>query len=413
LDGGGNCPSIYPNVLWELTDDCTIDATTCVSNPPKMGQTWSKPTVGRIKIINGASFEDRYVAVFGGGYDANFKPGNTVVPANLPCPPTCPAVPATAGRAIYIVDVETGKILYKGTSGVDDASATVNFAPMPAAPALVDFNDDGYLDTAYFGDVNGHLWKLDLTPDNTTSPKHGELIGSTLQGYQPFLLYDAMASTTEPIQPIFLQPTSIFVSGGLTPVLGIAFGTGNRADILDPLSPNHNRLTFVVDNGAGKTLHDTDLRNVSPATGPDPGSGPCPGLVSCSTYGYYLTFFLPNEKATSQVFSASVPTPNGVRLGFLTVVTFSPDTINPCGGQGSSYRYRFFYLNGQGGYNIGTPTGTYADYRETMGSSYVTETMEISATGRSNEIVSGNGLNQQSVQMPVTSRGQNWKEASQ
>jgi hypothetical protein len=98
-----------------------------------------------------------------------------------------------------------------------------------------------------------------------------------------------------------------------------------------------------------------------------------------------LTFVLPNEKATSQVFSASLPTPTGVQLGYLTVVTFSPDTTNPCGGQGSSYRYRFFYLTGAGGY---TPNGAANDYgySEYIGSGYSTETQTISATGHSNEV---------------------------
>ena len=175
-----------------------------------------------------------------------------------------------------------------------------------------------------------------------------------LQGYQPFLLYDATTSPSLPIQPIFLQPTILYVAGGVRPTLGVAFGTGNRADLLDTLDPNRNRLTYVIDNGGGKTLHEADLRNISPAGGPDPGVGP-----GASNYGYYLTFVLPNEKATSQVFSASLPTPTGVQLGYLTVVTFSPDTTNPCGGQGSSYRYRFFYLTGAGGY---TPNGSINDY---------------------------------------------------
>ena len=38
---------------------------------------------------------------------------------------------------------------------------------MPAPPAVVDFDDDGYLDVAYIGDVNGRMWRVDLTPDST------------------------------------------------------------------------------------------------------------------------------------------------------------------------------------------------------------------------------------------------------
>ena len=77
----GACPALYPTVLWEMTDDCTINGTTCVSN---MGETWSRPVVGRIKVINDSgATEDRYVAIFGGGFDPTFKPGDTILGMNL------------------------------------------------------------------------------------------------------------------------------------------------------------------------------------------------------------------------------------------------------------------------------------------------------------------------------------------
>jgi Tfp pilus tip-associated adhesin PilY1 len=65
--GGVNRP--YPSVLWEFTDDGSAGL-------PAMGQTWSKPVLGRIKVYNGASFEDRYVAIFGGGLDNFYNTGD-------------------------------------------------------------------------------------------------------------------------------------------------------------------------------------------------------------------------------------------------------------------------------------------------------------------------------------------------
>ena len=90
---------------------------------PRMGQTWSRPTVGRIRVLDGGTgaSKDKYVAIFGGGFDPNFRPGDPLVMADQVCPPTCPARKATAGRSIYIVDVETGKILSKITQGNDSA----------------------------------------------------------------------------------------------------------------------------------------------------------------------------------------------------------------------------------------------------------------------------------------------------
>ena len=45
-------------------------------------------------------------------------------------------------------------------------------------------------------------------------------------------------------------------------------------------------------------------------------------------------------------------------------MTFTPDSVSPCATNGSSFRYRFFFLTGTG-YN--GQTDTYADYRDTTG----------------------------------------------
>ena len=31
---------------------------------------------------------------------------------------------------------------------------------MPAAPAIVDTDNDGFVDTAYLGDIGGHMWRF-------------------------------------------------------------------------------------------------------------------------------------------------------------------------------------------------------------------------------------------------------------
>ncbi|HEY6146764.1 MAG TPA: PilC/PilY family type IV pilus protein, partial [Thermoanaerobaculia bacterium] len=120
IDGGGTCSSKYPNVLWELTDSCVLDAATCLG-VPAIGETWSTPVVGRIKLVNGVSYEDHYVAIFGGGNDPTYTPGSPLILAGAN---------ATKGRAIYVVDIETGKVLYKATQGQDSgAGPLVDFAP--------------------------------------------------------------------------------------------------------------------------------------------------------------------------------------------------------------------------------------------------------------------------------------------
>ena len=63
---------------------------------PDLGDTWSTPTIGRIKVADGAGGTlDRWVAIFGGGFD----PENKTSPVR--------------GTWLYMVDVETGEAIYK------------------------------------------------------------------------------------------------------------------------------------------------------------------------------------------------------------------------------------------------------------------------------------------------------------
>ena len=397
LDGGGSCATKYPSILWETTDDCVLSPGTCLG-VPAIGQTWSKPIMGRIKVINGAAYEDRYVAIFGGGFDTLFNAGDPIAAAST-----------VKGRAIYVVDVETGKVIYKASQGKDSAiGPLVEMAPSPATPAVADFNDDGYLDVVYFGDENGRMWRLDLTADLTSvaSPKPGELVAGMIGGWTPFMLYDASTQTVSPTQknqPVFLEPSIIYLAGGARPTLGVAFGTGDRANLLRVPNPSVNRFFFVVDNGGTTTLHEANLRNITPTGGVTP-VGVGPGPIFNGTYsGLFIDFATQNEKTTSTVYSTQ---------GYLTLITFTPDSNNPCATEGSSYRYRFFFLDGTGGYNVGSPTGNFSDYRESEGSGLASGTQSTTPDGDTIDMIlcSGGCLKQDVVRGTIRTINQNWKE---
>lgn len=401
--GGGGCGPAgisnrnYPEVLWELTDNAI----------PRMGQTWSRPTVGRIQVLNAGTPTDRYVAIVGGGFDPTYKPGDPLILADQVCPPTCPARKATVGRSLYIVDVETGKILSKLTAGTDSNVGPVDFAPMPAPPAVVDFDDDGYLDLAYIGDVNGRMWRVDLTPDSASSRGICNNCGTaseSVSGYQPFLLFDASTAdgstpSSQPIEPIFQDPAIIYMTGGVRPTLGIAFGTGDRAELARQ-NTSVQRFYDVVDSNQTTTLYEGDLRNITPAGGVTPvGVGP-----GVSNTGYFLDFATINEKTLSSVLSTQ---------GYLTLLTFTPDSSSPCTTNGNSFRYRFFFLNGQPGYNAACYTGSYGNYRADEGAGYTTESQVTLSNGTTTNMFLRDDKfmpTPEIVPGDLSTTNQNWKE---
>jgi len=407
LDGtGASCSAgavsnrKFPSIMWELTDAGAPCSDGCSTVNPGLGESWSRPVVGRIKVFDPSSstadasgFDDRYVAIFGGGFDPSFTPGDRVL-QKLP-----------KGRAIYVVDVETGQILFKTTEGgTPDGSGgfnTVPFAPMPSAPAVADYNDDGYLDVVYIGDVNGNMWRMSLVPDVPNGV--GIMTSGQAHGYQPYLLFNGCGTTADLVcpnlQPIFFEPGIVFLGGGTTaPGLGIAFGTGNRADLARPNTQTQS-FYYVVDSGQiSQTFVRTDLHDLST------GTGTCPlpyDPVSCgSQNGFVLDYGSNNEKTTSTVFST---------LGYLSLITYTPDSVSPCATNGSSYRYRFFFLTGQGGYGT---TGSPNDYREFLSPNMASASQSTSPQGDTiDTVLFGTGaMRQEPTPRTLHPIEGNWKE---
>jgi type IV pilus assembly protein PilY1 len=117
-------------VLWEFDDEDDAD----------LGYTYGSPSIA--KMHNG-----KWVAVFGNGYNNSEADGHA----------------STTGRAyLFIVDIETGKLIKKIDTGVG-ATGTPNGL---ASPALIDTNGDFVVDYIYAGDLRGNLWKFDVTSAN-------------------------------------------------------------------------------------------------------------------------------------------------------------------------------------------------------------------------------------------------------
>ncbi len=195
-------PVPFGAVLWSFTDTADADG----FGGADMGEAWSTPNTGRIRVKVSAGpdvFEDRYVAIFGGGMDASGL--------------------NQRGNWLYMVDIETGKALYKRRL---DGSA-------PSDPAAVDADQDGYLDTVYIGTTAGYLYKVDLrTPpllETETATGQKKILTTA---WDPFKIFDTVQTTGPTIGrrgPIFFAPSVIFVTQ-----LGryaLAFGTGNRQDL--------------------------------------------------------------------------------------------------------------------------------------------------------------------------------------
>lgn len=259
--GGAGCgPVLWPSVLWEFFDDQGCDnlaAGRCDDEVnadgsfgdgrPDLADTWSVPNMGMIEVCDGAACDGtnvvrKFVAIFGGGLDPERKRD-----------------PVQGGNWLYMVDVETGKVLYKREL---EGSA-------PSTPAAVDTDQDGVLDTVYLGTVKGLLYKVDLsTPvpfadDPSDSPDKGARV--TDSRWDPFPIF-----TTDG-RPIYFPPSVIFVAA--RGQFALAFGTGDREDLWEDAPNDDGRFYLFVDDDVdagtfGIPFDQDDLRRIDLGAAP-------------------------------------------------------------------------------------------------------------------------------------------------
>jgi len=265
-------------------------------NDTNLGETWSEPAIGKVKMSDGT---DKWVAFVGGGFDstyANYTSGTTT------------------SEAFFVIDLSNGAKLwqYYNATGSTDDRQYMNFS-IPAMPTAVDLNGDGYIDRVYLGDVGGQLWKFDVAPTGGATVSSGLVTNWT--GKRLFAAASGQANPPAagefyPTQAIYVPPNLAYDANGN---LWVFFGTGDR---YHPNNTASNRFYGIKENTAmtnGTTLTESSLTNLSSGS----------GTVS---QGWYVPLAA-NEKvlASADVFNSIV---------FFT--TFTPSTAAVCGGGGGA-----------------------------------------------------------------------------
>ncbi|MDX2320261.1 MAG: PilC/PilY family type IV pilus protein [Moritella sp.] len=120
----------------------------------ELGQTWSTPVVS--KIFRGdTATNDKPVLIFGGGYDAQKDDCGVNNSVN--------ACGDIMGRAVYIVDADTGILIKSFENGISDSIAS--------RLAVMDSDGDSYADRIYAPDTAGNIYRIDM-PKIFDADKH-------------------------------------------------------------------------------------------------------------------------------------------------------------------------------------------------------------------------------------------------
>jgi type IV pilus assembly protein PilY1 len=261
------------NIMWEYTE-------------ADMGLSFSQPQIARLH--NG-----KWAAIFGNGYNS------------------------TNERAyLYIVDLEDGSEIKKIAMG----SSTGNGL---STPFVYDSNNDGIADYVYAGDLQGSLWKVDMTNGNANQ-------WQVTNSGNPFFV---ARNTNNQVQPITAQPkVGTHTLGGVLVYFGtgIYLGTSDvsnlEAQSFYAIRDYNNTATLWRSNLQAQTImaetseYGYDLRETSNNA-----------VDWNARQGWYLDLVPPSGAAGERVVSTSI-----VKYDRVIFVTMIPSN-DPCQPGGSSW----------------------------------------------------------------------------
>jgi type IV pilus assembly protein PilY1 len=337
----------YPGYLWEFpaeTDPASVQQ--------YMGETWGTPIVTRIKVVIGGQPYERWVVIVTGGYDPSGDPNDS---ANY-------NANATAGRAIFVLDAQTGQILgeKKFDPVATDGQQDMKYA-IASTPSVFDLNADGYADVIYVGDLGGQVWKWVIAYDpangNYGVDPVNDATASTAQPNWHFgKFFQATPDATSPLgvtvggvtyyKSIFFSPAGTLKNGKLW----LAFGTGDRANLKQT-----GDSSTTADNNRFYAIQDPDPYDRSTPPNPVVDESTLLDATSDSScadtsayQGYYIVArddekFITNVELFSYYVITSSFTPTG--------------STDPCTAGGDATLYLFRVDCGQG-YFSGPTDGT-------------------------------------------------------
>jgi Tfp pilus tip-associated adhesin PilY1 len=336
----------YPKLLWEFTDG-------------KMGQSWSRPVITRVKIRGGGAGDhcgwddgdgncvERWVAIFGAGHEPNNDPNDSSYLADH-----TNAAWSNRGKALFMLDLHTGDILAEVAFDptVGSGTETMKYG-LPSAPAVLDLNGDSFGDVVYIGDTSGQLWKWDISAVGVDGADADTLVDNFPSGV--FFKTDpvVLASGESHYRSIYAPAAGAYVNG----VLHLAFGTGERRDTLygGEVGVDDNNRFYVVEDATPTgfatpltPLTEAALTDITAdATDPDPTDS-----------GYYVVAE-EGEKFFNDVL---------IFAGHVIAVSYvAPDPYPTCG-PGEAVLYAFKISNGRGFFDFNA-TSEAADRRLSIG----------------------------------------------
>jgi Tfp pilus tip-associated adhesin PilY1 len=260
---------------------------------PYLGDPWSKVMVHRVKIGG----NEKWVGFIGGGNNLSSCTGGGC---------------DNRGKGFFVVSLTDGSVLWSYTKA---DNSNMGYA-LPAAAAVVDSDNDGFVDIAYIGDLGGNIWRMKFCAaadgsSCTTGNWSGSLLFSRESGIGA--VYDAPA-----------------VAKDATGNLWVYWGTGDKAEPI-VVGTVTDRFYALKDATKTGTYQLSNLDDISSTTYTD----------NASKRGWYINLAGAGEKCLSEA---------SVFAGIVYFTTYLPAGSggDPCDQAGTAKLYAVSFIEGAG-----------------------------------------------------------------
>jgi Tfp pilus tip-associated adhesin PilY1 len=268
---------------------------------PELGESWSEPQFGLVKTFDGDT-TGTPVFFIGGGYSSD----------------------NSAGKAVVAINVFTGGVVKKftGLTGMDYS--------MPSTVAVIDADNNGFVDKLYVGDLGGQMWRFGKFTDALDNPLTFPDCDENIMNWTAQILF-----ASDPFyQKKIYYPPAVTLEHGYDLVF---FGTGDREDPCNPATSD--KFYAVKDTHEAVTLSETDLVDVTDPLAPVPDLDDETSDVDLNysiDQGWYIQL-APGEKVLAE---------NTIFYKTAYLTTFTPNN-DPCLPGGVGKVYGLEYKTGQ------------------------------------------------------------------